>query len=148
MSINNLTAVTKISQAITIADGAAGATAVTGATIDMSGFESVLVAVMFGPIVSGAVTSFKIQGGNASDMSDAADLLGTGQTIADTDDNKTFYADIIRPMYRYVRVVVSRATQNATCAALYTQYGARKPPVTHGTGVTGELHQSPAAGTA
>ncbi len=81
-------------------------------------------------------------------MSGAQDLLGSSQTIADTDDNKTFYIDLHRPLKRYVRLVVLRATQNATVGALYQQYGFRKPPVTHGTNVAGETLLSPAQGTA
>ena len=82
-------------------------------------------------------------------MGAAADLEGTAQTIADDDDDETFYIDLYRPRERYVRVVVDRATQNAVVAsAEYIQYGPRKKPITHGTGVSGETHASPAEGTA
>lgn len=138
----------KIVQAITIAAGAAGATGIDGTTLDLSGFEEVLVAVQFGPIVSGAATSIKWQEGDASDLSDAADVTGTSQTVADDDDNKVKYIHVIKPRGRYGRVVVSRATQNATCSAIYLLGGAKTLPVTHGTGVAGETHVSPAEGTA
>jgi len=145
----NLSKNVKISQAITITNGAAGTSDINGATLDMSGFEAVLILVRFGAIVSGAVTSIKAQQGAASDLSDASDLEGTAQTIADTDDEKEFYIEIVRPRERYVRVVVDRGTQNATVAgAIYIQHGATKKPVTHGTNVGGELHISPAEGTA
>lgn len=139
----------KITQAVTPTAGAAGATAINGATLDMQGFAGVLIIVTFGAITAGAVTSIKAQQGAASNMSDAADLLATGQTIADTDDDKVFYIDLYRPAERYVRLVVSRATQNAVVAsAEYIQYGARERPQTHGTNVAGETHISPAEGTA
>lgn len=139
----------KISQATTVTAGAAGTSAINGAVLDMSGFEEVLVIVPFGAIVSGAVTSIKWQEGDTSNLSDAADVAGTSQTIADTDDDKTFYISVVKPRSRYGRVVVSRATQNATVGAIiYVQRGARNLPVTHGTSVSGETWVSPAEGTA
>jgi len=145
----NLSKNVKITQAITPTAGAAGTSAINGATLDMSGFEGVLMVVTFGAIVSGAVTSIKAQQGSASNMSDAADLAGTGQTIADTDDEKVFYIDLYRPEKRYVRLVVSRGTQNATVAsAEYIQYGAHNRPTSHASGVSGETQVSPSEGTA
>jgi len=140
---------TKISSAVTPTAGAAGTTDINGTTLDMQGFESVLMAVRFGAITASAVTSIKAQQGAESDLSDAADLEDTGQTIADSDDDKTFYIDLVKPQERYVRLVVDRATQNAVVAsAEYIQYGARKAPTSHGTNVSGETHVSPSEGTA
>lgn len=140
----------KISQAITVTNGAAGTTAINGAIIDMAGYDGLLILVTFGAIVATAVTSIKAQQGEASNLSDAADLLGTGQTIADTDDEKTFYIDIPKPRERYIRLVVSRGTANATVAdALYIQYRKRSTgAASHGTNVAGELHTAEAEGTA
>jgi hypothetical protein len=57
--------------------------------------------------------------------------------------------DLFRPLKRYVRVVVSRATQNATIgSANYIQYDARTEPVAHAAKVGGETFVSPASGTA
>lgn len=145
----NLSRNIKITPAITPDNGTAGTTDINGATLDMQDFEGVLIEVVFGAITASAVTSIKAQQGAESDLSDAADLEGTGQTIADDDDNETFYIDLYRPQERYVRLVVDRGTQNAVVAsATYYQYGARKKPVSHATGVTGELHVSPDEGTA
>lgn len=152
----NLSKEVRISQAITPTDGAAGTADIAGAILDMQGFEGVLMLVTFGAITAGAVTSIKAQQGNAADMSDAADLADTGQVIAATDDDKTFFIDLYRPTKRYVRLYVDRGTQNAVVAeALYLQYGARVKPVTHGlmdtsppAYISGELHISPAEGTA
>jgi hypothetical protein len=140
---------TKLTIAITPTAGAAGATGINGATLDMAGWDGVLVVVPFGAIVTGAVTSIKAQQGAASDCSDCADLAGTGQTVADDSDDKSFYLDLRRPAERYVRVVVSRATQNATVGgATYIQYrGRAKPTAAHGTNVAGERHLSPAEGS-
>lgn len=140
---------TKISQAVTVTNGAAATTDINGVTLDMAGFMGVMIMVTMGAIVSGAVTSIKAQQGAASDLSDAADLEGSAQVIADTDDEKTFYIDIYRPAERYVRLVVDRGTQNATVAsATYIQYGSRKPPTTHGSNVSGETKYTPSEGTA
>lgn len=139
----------KISIAVTPTEGAAGTTDINGATLDMQGFEGVLMIVTFGAITGSAVTSIKAQQGAAANLSDAADLLGTAQTIADDADDKTFYIDLYKPQERYVRLVVDRATQNAVVAsATYIQYRSRVAPVTHGTNVAGELHIGPAEGTA
>lgn len=146
----NLSKEVKISSAITPTEGAAGTTDVEGAVLDMGGFEGVCAVVRFGAITAGAVTSIKMQGGDESDGSDMTDLEGTAQTIADTDDDKTFYIDVAKPVnHRYVQVYVDRGTQNAVVAdALYLQYGAHHTPVTHGANVAGETHISPEDGTA
>jgi len=145
----NLSKNTKISIAVTPTNGAAGTADIEGVTLDMQGFAGVLMVVAFGAITSGAATSIKAQQGAASNMSDAADLTGTAQTIADTDDDKTFYIDLYQPLERYVRLYVDRGTQNAVVAsATYVQYGTREAPTSHGTNVSGELHVSPAEGTA
>jgi len=145
----NLSKETKISQVITPTAGAAGTSDINSSIIDMSGFEGVLFAVTFGAITGGAVTSIKVQQGAASDMSDAADLEGSAQTIADTDDEKVFYVDVARPLERYVRLVVDRGTANAVVSsAIAVQYSPRNQPTSHGSGVSGETHVSPAEGTA
>lgn len=144
----NLSKVVKVSTAITPTAGAAGTDDINGTTLDMAGYGGVMVLVRFGTITSGAVTSIKAQQGAASNLSDAADLEGTSQTIADDDDDETFLIDC-RPSERYFRVVVDRGTQNAVVAsANYLQYDAHHPAVTHGTGVTSETHVTGKEGTA
>ena len=136
----------KIINAITITAGAAGTSAINGAILDMLGFSGVMVVVKFGAIVSGAATSFKVQQDTDSAMGTAADLAGSGQTIVDTADDTIFISDIFKPTKRYVRVVVSRATQNATVSADYYVYDARSRPATQTATV--ERFVSPAEGTA
>ena len=145
----NLSKNTKISQAIAPSAGVAGSTDLNGAVLDMSGFDGVLMIVTFGVITGSAVTAIKAQQDTAVAMGTAADLLGTGQTVADTDDDGVFYIDLYKPLERYVRVVVERATQNAVVSsAQYIQYRGAKPPASHGSAVSGELHVSPIEGTA
>lgn len=148
--MNRHTEEVKISQAITVTNGAAGTSDINGATLDMQGYDGVVMLITVGAIVSGASTSIKAQQGAASNLSDAADLEGSGQDIADDDDENTYYIDLCKPEERYVRLVVARATQNATVAsATYIQYKARQLPVSsHGSSVSGEAHNTPDEGTA
>jgi hypothetical protein len=138
----------KIVQAVTVTAGAAGTSAINSSVIDMSGYGAVCFIVQFGAIVSGAVTSIKAQQDITSAMSTAADLAGTNQTVADTADDTVFYVDIRNPQKDFVRLVISRATQNATCSAIAVLYRSRIKPTTHGAGVAGETFVAPAEGTA
>jgi len=137
-----------ISSAITPAAGVAGTTDINGTTLDMKNYEGVLMVARMGVITATAVTSIKAQQGDESDLSDAADLLGTGITIAADDDNEIFVIDLGKPSKRYVRLVCDRGTANAVIDATYIQYTGKKAPVTQGSGVTLETHVSPAEGTA
>lgn len=137
----------KVIQATTATAGAAGTSAINGAAVDLSGWDEIMILVPFGTIVSGAATSIKWQEGSTS--SPTTDVLGTSMTVADTDDDTTKCLRIIKPRNRYGRVVVSRATQNATVGAIYyVLRGGSTQPATDDTTVTQETHVSPAAGTA
>lgn len=136
----------RVVQATNVTAGAAGTTAINGATVDLSGVEEVMVIVPFGAIVSGAVTSIRWQEGSTT--SPTTDVAGTNITVLDTEDDTVKVLRIIKPRSRYGRVVVSRGTQNATVGAiLYILTGLRTLPSTDGAGVLGEVHVSPAAGT-
>jgi hypothetical protein len=136
----------KITPALAYASGTADR---NGATLDMKGFDGVLMVVQLATVAAGAVTSIKAQQGAASNLSDAADLAGTGVAIAADDDDEVKYIDLWQPRERYVRVVVDKDGSNA-CAesAVYIQYRARELPTTHAATVTGEAHLAPAEGTA
>lgn len=139
----------KVVQVITPTAGAAGTTAINGTVIDTQGFRGAIIIVTMGAIVADAVTSLKVQQGTNSTVTDAADIAGTSQAIADDADEKVFYVDVKNPTERYLRLVVSRATQNATVAsAIAVLYDPSDAPTTHGTGVSGESFVSPAEGTA
>lgn len=138
----------KVSSALDYASGTADR---EGAALDMQGFDGVLMIVKFAAIAAGGTNSIKAQQGAVSTLSDAADLLGTAQAVADDDDNQIYIIDVYRPQERYVRLYVDKDTSNA-CAesAIYVQYGAKDLPVvqTVANAVTYELHVSPAEGTA
>jgi len=146
---NNMSSSVAMSLAVASTDGASGSASIEGAVLDMDQYESVLVVIRMGAITSGAATSIKMQSGTDDTVSDAADLLGTSQTIVDTADNTVFYIDLVKPIERYVRLYISRATQASTVdSAMYIQYNPRTYPTTQGTSVSGELHVEPIEGTA
>ena len=137
---------TKITPALAYASGTADR---NGATLDMQGFDGVLVVVHHAAIAAGATYKIKAQQGAASNLSDAADLAGTSQTIADDEDDSVSYIDIFQPRERYVRLVVDNDTSNATAqTAVYIQYKAGTEPTTHADDVAGEVFVGPAEGTA
>lgn len=129
---------------------AAGATAVNSDIVDTAGADGVRFITGWGAIVSGAVTSQKVQQNDVNSGTGMADLAGTNIAVADTDDNKVAVTDIIRPLERFLRVAYSRATQNATIDFLLVElYYNRSEPVTQDSSVaTLETFQSPAEGTA
>lgn len=137
---------TKITVGLAYASGTADR---NGATLDMKGWDGVLMIATFATIAVGAVTSIKAQQGAASNLSDAADLAGSSQTVAADDDDEIKYIDLYQPRERYVRLVVDKDAANA-CAesVMYVQYKGKLLPSTHATGVEGEAHLSPAEGTA
>jgi hypothetical protein len=147
---NYLSSDCKISVATTNTAGAAAFTAINGAGLNMAGWDGVLVVVPVGTLASTAVTSIKMQ--QSSDdaaADDYSDILGTSQSIADDQDDKTFFIDLKRPTKQYVRVVVSRGTANATIGGInYIQYRGRTKSPSHGSNVSGEQHTDKAEGTA
>lgn len=138
--------ITKVSAAT-----AAGTSVINSSVVDMQGYDGCLFVVTAGAIVAGGVQSLKVQQDAAVGMGAAADLAGTGLTVADDDDNQVFWLDVKRPGERYLRLVISRATQNSAWGEIYAiQYRGRQLPVSNNVvdTITGEKHESPAEGTA
>lgn len=131
---------------------AAGTTSQNGSTLDMTGFEGVMFIALFGALTATQVTALKAQQGAASNLSDAADLVGTSVgPLADGDGNKALVLDVYKPRERYVRGVVVRGTANAVIDGMIAiQYGAGLKPTVHDatTIAFAETHVSPAEGTA
>lgn len=147
MNLSKETKLQRVSNAV-----AAGTSAVTSSAVDMKGYENCLFVVAFGAIVSGAATSIKVQQSSDDGSTDAySDLEGTSVTVADDDDNQLAYVEIARPTKRYLKCIVSRATQNSTVDAIIAVLSGNKDtPTTHDatTVLGGELHVTPAEGTA
>jgi hypothetical protein len=143
----------KISIISTTTAGAAGTSAITSSAVDMAGWEGVTFIVPLGAIVAGAVTSVKVQQSSDDGGSDDyTDISGSAVTIADTDDDKLKYIDILSPGKRYLKVVVSRATQNATIGGIIAiqrfPRSVTGSGITQGTNVAGEAWTAAAEGTA
>jgi hypothetical protein len=97
------------------------------------------------------VQSLKVQQDTASGMGAAADLAGTNIAVADDDDNQAFWIDVKRPRERYLRLVISRATQNSDWGPIWAfQYRGRTLPVVNNVTdtITGEKWDAPAEGAA
>jgi hypothetical protein len=138
----------KIVIASTTTACASGTSDVTSDAIDTAGFEGCTFIVPMGAITSTAVTSIKVQQCDTSGGS-YSDLTGTAQTIADTDDDKLFYATVIRPREQYLKLVLDRGTAAATAGGIIAVlWGAANKPTTHGTNVSGETAYGVAEGTA
>ena len=135
-------------QVVTVAAGAAAQTAITSSAVNMAGFEGVTFIVPIGPITTAGVQSLKIQQSSDDGSSDNySDILGSSQTIADSEDNTTRYVDVFRPEKQYLKLVISRATQDSTFGAVTAiKWGANRKPVTQTA--LGEAFSTPAEGTA
>lgn len=130
---------------------AAGQTAIDSTPVDMAGYDGVLFLTHVGAITAGGVQTMKAQQDTAVGMGSAADLEGSSLTIADDDDNQSFFLDIKRPKERFVRVRISRATQDSAFGAIWAiQYRGRTFPVSNNVAdtITGEKWESPSEGTA
>lgn len=127
---------------------AAGTTTINSAVVDMQGYDGCVFLTSVGTIVSTGTATVKVQQDVTSGMSTAADLAGSGQAFVDTDDNKSVAVDVKRPLERYVRLVVTRATANSDWSPIWAlQYRARQTPVGQGLNKYESL-LSPAEGAA
>lgn len=117
--------------------------------VDTLGYAGVQFVYALGAITSGAVLTMKLRDCATSGGS-YADIAGTQQLPADTDDNKLFISDIYRPTKRYVKASLQRATQNAAVDCLFViLYNVGDLPPTRSSTVGGaETFNSPADGTA
>jgi hypothetical protein len=123
--------VSRVSNAV-----AAGTTAVNCTSVDMAGFDSVAFYAAFGTLSATQVTSLKAQ--DSADNSTFADITGAvTANMADADSNKLLVLEVYRPLRRYVRAVVQRATANAVVDSVTAvQRSAKKLPPTNDTTVS------------
>lgn len=118
------------------AAGAAGATAINSDIVDLLDASSATFLVQFGTLASGAVTSARVVHGNAADLSDAVDVPLLTQALADTADDSLVVLDMSAPTRRYARVIVSRATGNATVQSVTAVIGVKTSPPAQGATTT------------
>lgn len=124
---------------------ATGTTQLGTSVIDMQGFNGVMV---FGSLATANAGNYaKAREGDASDMSDGADLEGTKNTPANNGDS--FLIDIYKPKKRYVDVQIIRGVTTITGDVYALLYDApRKSPTSHGSTINAETFASPAEGNA
>ena len=125
--INNF----RILDAIAYGNRSAGTSDLEGETADVQNDSCICALVEFGAIVAAAVTSLVWQ--ESDDNNVWSDVDGTDVTVAADADNTYFATELHKPLKRYARIKVNRATQNATLrSAQYIIGGPRKAP-THKT---------------
>ena len=131
---------------------AAGSTDITPTgSIDTKGCRRATFIAELGAIISGAVTGVRVQQSDDNAVADDyTDLTGTALAVADDDDNGVAIVEILEPQKRYLKMIVDRATQNATLEGITVILSEPdSEPVTQDATVLGsEFHQSPAEGTA
>ena len=103
-------------------------TAVNGSVIDMAGYDGVLIFCAIATANAGNYLT--AQGGEASNLSDAADLAGS-KVIVDSNGDVAIL-DIAKPRERYIRGNVVRGGANtATGEMYYLRYNASSKPATN-----------------
>lgn len=117
-----------------LVDTAAGQAATASDILDMSGFQSVMFIAKLGDVTNGSVVTLACQQNTANSTSGMATLTGTATytSAANTDaDDNLLVLDVVRPNERYVRAVLTSATQNAVKNGIIAiQYNPIHAPVT------------------
>ena len=120
-----------------------------GTAIDMEGYEGVLFIADVGTLSAGAVTDLRAQ--DSTDDVTFNDVAGSKQSWTQaTGSNTSIVLDIYKPLKRYVKPRITRATANAVINGIWAvQYQSRKDaPVQDTTVFASKALASPADGTA
>ena len=132
--MTNLTKNVKVTRVLT-SQVAGTSDTLSTSIIDMAGFEGVMFVAELGDVTNTAVLTLQAQQNTANSTSGMATLSGTSaQAAYDTTsgDNKVLILDIYRPLERYLRAQLVRATANLVIdSVLAIQYGSRVAPTTH-----------------
>lgn len=113
---------------LAVAGAASAGTDVNGAAFDMAGYDGVLIFCSIATFNAG--NFLKAQQGEASNLSDAADLAGS--KVAAVANGQVVCLDINRPKERYIRGVAVRGGANtATGDMYYLGYKASQQPVSN-----------------
>lgn len=122
----------------------------TGAGVDMKGYRAVAFIVGAAGGEDFSTWAIKAQQDSASGFGTAADLAGSSKTfstVASPSTDGLAILEIVEPTERYVRPIITVPNASSAkitfCVAI--RYGAEELPV---SGNVGELHVSPAEGTA
>lgn len=150
MNLSKIGKVTRVSNAI-----AAGTGTTNCSSVDMKGFDSVTFYLLLGDVgVSSppGTVQLKAQQAEAEDSPETyADLLGTGQTVTTTGDNKVLILEVASPRERFIRPVLVRTGGTAVIdGVIAIQTQSYDEPITHdvNTVAGSEFHLSPDEGVA
>lgn len=111
---------------------AAGVSDPTSDIVDTQGYQGVCFICKLGTVTDGGAVSMKVQQNTANSTTGMADLSGASAAIAtaDSDDEQSLVVEVIKPRERYLRAVMTRATQNSEIDAIYAiLFGARALPI-------------------
>ena len=128
---------------------AASTTAITAASeVDMKGFEACTFILTLGTMVNlSSVTATVYHGNTSGDLS--ASVAASGAVISDGTDGTQIVIEVVKPLYRYLRLGVVIAAQNTVVEniiAIVT--GPRDEPVTQDDAViSDDIFVSPATAT-
>lgn len=122
----------------------------TGTGVDMKGYRGVAFIVGAAGGEDFSTWAIKAQQDSASGFGTAADLAGSSKTfstVASPSTDGLAILEIVEPTERYVRpiITVPNVSTAKVTFCLAIRYGAEELPV---SGNVGELHVSPAEGTA
>ena len=116
---------------------AAGAAAVDGTSIDMGTYDGVMFIADMGALTATQVTNLQAKGSNDNTTFNPFATNAQTPNMADADSNKVLVLDIFRPMTRYVRPTINRATANAVINSIVAiLYNGDKQPTTDGATVS------------
>lgn len=101
-----------------------GTTTINSSVIDMAGYEGVIFFCNIATAAAGNI--LKVQQGLVSNLSDAADLAGSGQTSGASDE--VTGVEIIKPLERYLRATVVRGTSTILGEIYAVQFNPRTRP--------------------
>jgi hypothetical protein len=127
----------------TVASVVTGTTTITGAALDMAGFDGALFIVRLGSPATNnniRVQECATSGGSYNDL--AGTLVGNHAT-----DNPLI-VDIYRPRMQFLKYQVTRGTTSTIDIVTVLQYKARTNPAVQPSGTQAEKWVAPAEGTA
>jgi hypothetical protein len=114
----------------------AAQTGINSTAVDVTGAQGVRFVALLGDVTATCVLGLKIQGGAASDGSDAVDVAGASTTFtagASDADVKVLAVEVFSPTKQYYRAVLTRTTANAVVNSIIADvFHLRNQPVTGG----------------
>jgi hypothetical protein len=114
---------------------AANTTDITSAELDMAGFEGVVLVTSFG---TAAANNLVTVHGSDTAAGEAATTTTCGSGTSDED----VIVDLIRPSFRYLKLVASRGTSSTLESIWAIQYGARAKNQTSDVSGTSNVTQA------